>query len=1405
MRKLFYLLIIQFMFLQTSVFGQIFFTVELQEDNVTYLVKMRSESDFTGASANVISSQVSLTIPAGGFKVDSIKNVNGEWDDANSNLAPPESPEKDYLIFNMSGNITGQDFIAGEEHELFSFKNVGECTGTLDFLKEDDPYVEIARQEKFLSITNSIIIFGAGPVNAYAGSYGPIVNCLMSQGGNSSCEEIDSIVTTNPSQCGLVGGTITIHAQPENGIPLRYSIDDGATFQSDSIFTDLQSATRYVLVVSDEFGFCFKEHGNIELGPPADAIIISTTSTPDTCMMTNGTIQVEAIAILEGTILEYSLDENGPWEENDGLFTGLAPGAYTPRVRAKDAPCNDAIGEIVVAASCPDDGGEDGGDSGNSTGTGQEGCPFTYILSADNGVFTFSLLSDTTFTGPFAQVGNAQISLKVPTGSFEIANFQNLAGATFDPNGQTTAPQEAPDFDYFVFKLTSSTSNIEITKGVTVPLFSFENGAECSGNQIFQPTPGDPFYEPNSESVSISTSIAVVGMFEESFPCTSTNGIEISDCGDSDMGNGNTNMNLPTDTVYVSLPIEETNTVCIGDELNITNIGSVSLCNSPATVTTNLTDGSNCLDITTDDHFNQTETICIIHFDANDNTIADTTILVLCPQVSLGADIDLCAGETMTLSTVGGTGNFTWTTDGDISCTDCPTPEITPTTATQYIVTSVDGDQCIDADTLMVNIIAVPTITDITPTQPTDCQDNGQIAITAEDGEGTLQYSIDNGTTFQAEPLFENLGAGNFTVVVANADAACTTTAPEVVNLVVAGAPSIVDVNVTAPNACREEKGSIVLTATSDDNADILEYSVDGGVTWQTSNEFNDLDDGEYNLMVRIEGSDCDATFANNPVEISQMADLRFTDTPTDKIICSESDNTIRLEINESITEHTISGGPFSNENRDGNILTFDVDPAAEGSLYTVSITGESGCSIMEEFTLTPGEDTDQWTVDIETTPASCEDNDGAVSVTVNENNNGFTFCWEPNKATGPMREGLSSDSTYSLTITGASGCTLVYDNIQTGTTCEVPSCNIFNGLDTLNAFIVNDEVTLCLPIEGMDMREFEFYTNNERQDVTFGECMQTSVFYAYEVLFQTGAAPFTLTEWTVNDDTLRTLEFSTIEELVTEMNQFDFQANWVVNEDLKVIQGFSTANTYGKLNIQPTNATQVLELQLSTMSTMYQSITLQDTRGIKKYTIKDPLNDCEDDLFIKVQGLDDGIDTLNLFTIVNTPILNQCLNTDETGTTDLIIQVCNEPSAGILTGIDGETDECFGYLPNADFIGKDFFCLELCNDGICDTTMVQVTVNEEGLIFYTGFSPNNDGINDVFTIKNIESYPENTVLIYNRWGNRIFNKTNYTNDEGWNGTFEDGLSPDGVYFYVIKVTVNGTEEVHSGPVMLSR
>jgi gliding motility-associated-like protein len=72
------------------------------------------------------------------------------------------------------------------------------------------------------------------------------------------------------------------------------------------------------------------------------------------------------------------------------------------------------------------------------------------------------------------------------------------------------------------------------------------------------------------------------------------------------------------------------------------------------------------------------------------------------------------------------------------------------------------------------------------------------------------------------------------------------------------------------------------------------------------------------------------------------------------------------------------------------------------------------------------------------------------------------------------------------------------------------------------------------------------------------------------------------------------------------------------------------------------------------------------------------------------------------------------------------------------------------------------------------------------------GFSPNGDGKNDFLLIEHIELYPKNKIMIFNRWGDIVYEKDVYTNDEPWDGVANKGLRigngavPTGVYFYIL-------------------
>ncbi len=63
-------------------------------------------------------------------------------------------------------------------------------------------------------------------------------------------------------------------------------------------------------------------------------------------------------------------------------------------------------------------------------------------------------------------------------------------------------------------------------------------------------------------------------------------------------------------------------------------------------------------------------------------------------------------------------------------------------------------------------------------------------------------------------------------------------------------------------------------------------------------------------------------------------------------------------------------------------------------------------------------------------------------------------------------------------------------------------------------------------------------------------------------------------------------------------------------------------------------------------------------------------------------------------------------------------------------------------------------------------------------------FSPNNDGINDVWTIKNLDSYPGVTVQIFDRYGRLVYDKIGYSTP--WDGKLNGTDLPIGTYYYII-------------------
>ena len=159
--------------------------------------------------------------------------------------------------------------------------------------------------------------------------------------------------------------------------------------------------------------------------------------------------------------------------------------------------------------------------------------------------------------------------------------------------------------------------------------------------------------------------------------------------------------------------------------------------------------------------------------------------------------------------------------------------------------------------------------------------------------------------------------------------------------------------------------------------------------------------------------------------------------------------------------------------------------------------------------------------------------------------------------------------------------------------------------------------------------------------------------------------------------------------------------------------------------------------------------------------------------------------------TPLNTPIVVNVLANDTLNGATTPNVVANPANGTVIVNLDGSIE----YRPNTGFTGTDTFVYELCNpQGNCDRATVTIEVINT-IIPYNGMSVDGDGKNDYFHIGGIESYPNNVVRIYNRWGVKVFETEGYDNvTRVFRGISNGRVTvnapeklPQGTYYYVIE------------------
>jgi len=119
-----------------------------------------------------------------------------------------------------------------------------------------------------------------------------------------------------------------------------------------------------------------------------------------------------------------------------------------------------------------------------------------------------------------------------------------------------------------------------------------------------------------------------------------------------------------------------------------------------------------------------------------------------------------------------------------------------------------------------------------------------------------------------------------------------------------------------------------------------------------------------------------------------------------------------------------------------------------------------------------------------------------------------------------------------------------------------------------------------------------------------------------------------------------------------------------------------------------------------------------------------------------------------------------------------------------------------FEYKPDERYHGIDQFTYTVCDSGDpieCAFADVIIRVDDIPITVYQAVSPNGDGMNDFLIIDGIHLFEQNSVRIYDRYNNLVWEEIGYDNDsKTWHGQSNRGMYrnklPDDTYFYIINL-----------------
>jgi hypothetical protein len=324
--------------------------------------------------------------------------------------------------------------------------------------------------------------------------------------------------------------------------------------------------------------------------------------------------------------------------------------------------------------------------------------------------------------------------------------------------------------------------------------------------------------------------------------------------------------------------------------------------------------------------------------------------------------------------------------------------------AGSYNLTVKDANGCTVTTTVFVNSSAGPSLTAPNSTN-VSCFNgsDGSITLSSTGGTGTVQYSINNGVTYQTSGVFNGLSAGTYLCSVRD-NAGCLSLGSVVITQ---GQELNLSAISTKPTCFGENDGSISVVSTGGTGSS--SYSLNG-INYQSASTFTDLVAGTYTVYVR----DITSCIKTLSVVIAQPTALVSNHTKIGAACFGSSNGSIQMVASGGTSPYTysIDGIHFESSGLFENL------PAG---LYGITTRDNNNCQRIDSISVTQP---NQITAVVNTTNATCSSSNGSIMV-VASGGNGSNFQYSSDGVTftsNGLFSGLNA-GTYFIVVKDGINC----------------------------------------------------------------------------------------------------------------------------------------------------------------------------------------------------------------------------------------------------------------------------------------------------------------------------------------------------------------------------------------------